>query len=86
MRLSRVGSKACTDIHTVCSHVSSAPENEDGDALIHSGATFADLQLLPNLGAWHGSECKSTISCHLARYSGIFVTISYHKLGIFSEN
>ena len=36
-----------------------ALENEDRDTLIHSGATFADLQLLPNLGAWHGSECKS---------------------------
>ena len=42
--------------------VYSASVNEGVDTFIHSGAVFADLELLPNLGAWHGSECKSTIS------------------------
>ena len=28
----------------------------------HIGAVFADLEHLPNLGAYHGSECKSFIS------------------------
>jgi hypothetical protein len=29
--------------------------------MFHLGAVFADLQPIPNLGAWHGSECKSPI-------------------------
>ena len=32
------------------------------DLPMHIGATFADLQPVPNLGAWHGSECKSSMS------------------------
>ena len=35
-------------------------ESECTDAM-HIGATFANLQPLPNLGAWHSSECKSSM-------------------------
>ena len=30
------------------------------DLPMHVGAIFADLQPLPNLGAWHGSERRSS--------------------------
>ena len=29
---------------------------------IYVGAIFANLQFIPNLEAWHGSECKSSMS------------------------
>jgi hypothetical protein len=32
------------------------------DLPMHIGAIFANLQPVPNLGVWHGSECKSSIS------------------------
>jgi carboxylesterase type B len=65
-----------------------------GDAFVSSGiksvhrysygAVFADLQPFPDLGAWHGSECKSLISL-ISRISHwcsrlIFMTISYNNL------
>ena len=37
-------------------------ERQRADLPMYIGATFADLQPLPNLGAWHGSECKSSMS------------------------
>jgi len=40
-------------------------KRECTDLPMHIGATFANLQPLPNLGVWHGSECKSSMSCVL---------------------
>ena len=37
-------------------------ERQRTDLPIYIGAVFASLQPLPNLGAWHGSECKSSMS------------------------
>jgi hypothetical protein len=37
-------------------------ERQRTDLLMHIGATFADSQKIPKLGAWHGSECKSSMS------------------------
>ena len=37
----------------------SVSERKDIDIHIRLGAIFPDLQPFPNLGAWHGSECKS---------------------------
>jgi len=37
-------------------------ERQCTDPPTHIGATFANLQTVPNLGAWHGSECKSSMS------------------------
>ena len=39
------------------------PERQRTDLPTHIGAMFADLQPFPDLGVWHGSECKSCISC-----------------------
>jgi hypothetical protein len=36
---------------------------------------FADLQLFPNIGAFHGSEGKSSISCHSSRCPGFLMTV-----------
>ena len=47
----------------------SASESKDIDAPIYLGAVFADLQPLPNLGAFHGSDCKSPISRHSSMFS-----------------
>jgi hypothetical protein len=33
-------------------------ERQRADLSMHIGATFANLQSIPNLGAWHSSECK----------------------------
>ena len=41
-----------------CTAVRSISERQRTDLVMHIGATFANLQSLPNLGAWHGSECK----------------------------
>jgi len=38
------------------------PERQRTDLPMHIGAIFANIQPLPNLGAYHGSECKSFIS------------------------
>jgi hypothetical protein len=38
-------------------------ERQHTDLPMHIGATFANLQSIPNLRVWHGSECKSSISC-----------------------
>src|SRR5258707_2290152 len=40
-------------------------EKQRANLLLHIGATFANIQPLPNLGAWHGSECTSSIYCIL---------------------
>jgi hypothetical protein len=37
-------------------------ERQRTDLPMHIGAIFADLQPVPNLGVWHGSECKSSMS------------------------
>jgi len=37
-------------------------ERQCTDLPMYIGAEFADLQFLPNLGVWHGSECKSSMS------------------------
>jgi hypothetical protein len=37
-------------------------ERQRTDLPMHIGAIFANLQPVPNLGVWHGSECKSSIS------------------------
>jgi len=54
----------------------SLSRDKDIDISIHLGAVFADLQPIPNLGAWHGSECKSSTSCHSAWCSGFLMTVS----------
>jgi hypothetical protein len=36
-----------------------ASESKDIDAPVHLGAVFAELQPLPDIGAFHGSDCKS---------------------------
>ena len=36
-------------------------ERRRTDSPMHIGAIFANLQPVPNLGAWDGSECKSYI-------------------------
>jgi len=45
--------------HTAVPFIS---ERRRADLPMHIGAIFADLQPVPNLGAWHGSECKSPMS------------------------
>ncbi len=37
-------------------------ERQRTDRPMHIGAMFANLQPVPNLRVWHGSECKSSIS------------------------
>lgn len=39
----------------------SLSRDKDIDISIHLGAVFANLQPIPNLGAWHGSECGSSL-------------------------
>jgi hypothetical protein len=46
--------------------VLSVSESKDVDMSIHLGAVFPDLQPIPGLGAWHGSECKSILLVWLA--------------------
>ena len=46
-----------------CTGISFISERQRTDLPMHIGAIFADLQPLPNLGAFHGSECKSSMSC-----------------------
>ena len=38
-------------------------ERQRTDLHMHIGALFANIQPVPNLGAYHGSECKSSVSC-----------------------
>jgi hypothetical protein len=45
-----------------CTTVPFISVRQHTDLLMHIGAIFANLQSLPNLGAWHGSECKSPMS------------------------
>jgi hypothetical protein len=49
---------------TVFSGVLSIYERQSTNIPVHVGAEFADLQPLPDLGVWHGSECKSSISVY----------------------
>lgn len=37
-------------------------ERKSADLPVKIGAVFTDLQLSPNLGAWHGSECKPSMT------------------------
>jgi len=37
-------------------------ERQRTDLPMYIGATFANLQSIPDLGVWHGSECKSSMS------------------------
>ena len=53
-------------------------ERQSANLPMYIGAIFADIQPLPDLGAWHGSECKSPISCISYLYSELLVTISYN--------
>jgi hypothetical protein len=62
MRLSRLGSEAYTGILTVRAQLFRSSLRRRADLPMHIGAIFADLQLVPNLGAWHGSERKSSMS------------------------
>jgi hypothetical protein len=55
----------CLPVH-IRYTVLSVSESKDIDMSIHLGAMFPDLQPLPGLGAWHGSECKSILSVGLA--------------------
>ena len=59
--------------------IPSASEGKAIDAPIHLGAVFADLQPYPNLGAWHGSECKSFIPCRSSRCFGFLMTDSLRQ-------
>ena len=45
-----------------CTVVPFFSERQRTDVPIHVGATFANLQPVPDLGVWHGSECKSSMS------------------------
>ena len=60
MHLCHVGSGACTGILTV--RVQQFHLSLRGSVLMHIGAIFANIQPLPNLGAYHASECKSSMS------------------------
>jgi hypothetical protein len=37
-------------------------ERQRTDLPMHVGAIFANIQPLPDLGVWHSSECKSSMS------------------------
>jgi hypothetical protein len=50
-------------------------ERQRTDLPMHIGATFPNLQPIPNLGAWHGSECKSSESCPVNHYNEFFFTM-----------
>ena len=41
-----------------CTVVLFVSERQRTGLPMHTGATFPDLQPIPNLGAWHASECK----------------------------
>jgi hypothetical protein len=45
-----------------CTAVPVISERQRTDLPMHIGAIFANLQPVPNLGVWHGSECKSSMS------------------------
>jgi hypothetical protein len=63
MHLCQVGSGACTGIRTVRSQqFDLSLRGKRTDLAMHIGATFANLQSIPDLGVWHGSECKSSMS------------------------
>ena len=61
MHLSRVGSRGCTGTHTV-HRLFYLSLRQSAYLPTHIGAAFADLQPLPDLGVWHTSECKSSMS------------------------
>ena len=61
MHLSRVGSRGCTGTHTVHRQFYLSLR-QSAYLPTHIGAAFADLQPLPDLGVWHTSECKSSMS------------------------
>jgi hypothetical protein len=86
MHLCQVGSGACTGTHTVCfALIISVFEGQDIDAPIHLGAVFSDLQPYPNLGAWHGSECKSSVFCRESRYFRFLMSFffdNFHLLAV----
>lgn len=62
------------------------------DIPVHVGAVFADLQLVPNLGAWHGSECKSSLPVyHISTLASSWHFSNHHTFTIlqypyFSEH
>ena len=63
MHLCQVGSGACTGMHLrYVQAISFISERQRTDLSMHIGAIFADLPPLPNLGVFHGSECKSSMS------------------------
>ena len=56
-------------------------ERQSTNQPMHIGAVFADLEHLPNLGAYHGSEGKLFIPRISYKCSGqsLFMTISYNN-------
>jgi hypothetical protein len=82
MHLSQVGSGACTGILTVrAQHFHLSLRGRCTDLPIHIGAIFADLQAVPNLGTWHGSERKLSHPCSVYHNSPFFTMtiISAHS-------
>ena len=45
-----------------CTVVGFLSERQRTDLAMHIGASFPNLQPLPDLGVWHGSERKSSMS------------------------
>lgn len=49
------------------------------------GAVFQDLQYIPGLGAWHGSECTSPIFSRLNKPSVLTFAIVFELFGTYNH-